>query len=81
MRRYVSRLYGNGATIVPKEVREVLDLDLGDLIVWIVDEKRRVVTVTVEKDVLDRVSREVSIKGRWTGKIFTEYVSMKVSKK
>ncbi|GEM_PF-7033244 len=81
MRRYVSRLYGNGATIIPKEVREALNIESGDLIVWRIDKRKKVAVVSVEKDILNELSKDITIKGRWTGKIFVEYISAKMSKK
>jgi len=81
MRKLVSRLYGNGATVIPKEVRRALDIDTGDIIVWRIDRKRRKATITVEKDILKDISMEVVIKGRWAGKLYSRYIEVKKLKK
>jgi len=81
MKKYVSRIYGNGATVIPKEVREALNIEVGDLIVWYIDREKNVAVVSVEKDVLSELSKDIDIKGRWTGKLFRNYVDTKRSKK
>lgn len=81
MRKLVSRMYGNGATIIPKEVREALDIKTGDLIVWRLDKKKKVAVISVEKDVLTELSKDIVIKGRWTGKLYSSYIVSKRLKK
>ncbi len=81
MRKLVSRMYGNGATVIPKKVREALDIKAGDIIVWRIDRKKKVAVISVEKDVLSELSKNIVIKGRWAGKLYRSYVATKKSKK
>lgn len=81
MRKLVSRLYGNGATVIPKEVRKALNIETGDIIVWRIDRKRKLATISIEKDILKDISREIIVKGRWAGKLYSKYIDVKKSKK
>jgi len=67
-----SRVYGNGATVVPSEVRHALGIEVGDILVWSVDEERGVAIVRVEKDIARDVKITASLRGKWIKKFMRE---------
>ncbi len=67
-----SRVYGNGATVVPSEVRHALGIEVGDVLVWTVDEESGVAIIRVEKDVARDVRITASLRGRWIKKFMRE---------
>ncbi len=81
MKKYVSRVYGNGAVIIPKKVREVLKIEPGDIIIWKIDRKNNVAILSVEKDILSNIHDMSLFKGKWTEKIYRDYMSIKKTRK
>ncbi len=67
-----SRVYGNGATVVPSEVRHALGIEVGDILVWEVDEEAGVAMVRVERDIARDVKITPSLRGKWTKKFMRE---------
>lgn len=72
MERSWSRVYGNGATVVPSEVREALDIDVGDILIWHIDKKTNKVYIEVRKDFISKHRLRGDLRGRWTKKMIRD---------
>ena len=77
----MSRVYGNGAVIIPKKVREVLKIEPGDIIIWKIDRKNNVAILSVEKDILPNIPDVSLIKGKWAEKIYRDYMSIRKTRR
>ncbi len=69
-----SRVYGNGATMVPSEIRKALGIEVGDILVWRVDSEKGVAIVEVRKDIVSKLEIHGSIRGRWTKKMVRDAI-------